>query len=137
MNENPDLVLNSVPEPETLVPGTEPQTQPVQEPTPEEVIAYLQLDPRNLQNDVQRLIRENKDFAQVYSRDIGNKAKARYQPEIDRLRQENEALALAVRQSQYSALTPEQVNDRFKSDPAFAQDYARTVHAPPASNYTG
>lgn len=129
MNENPDLVLNEVPPPEAPVtdPGTEAVTPTEQE---QEVIDYLQLDPRNLQAEVQRLIRENKDFAQVYSRDLGNKAKARYQPEIDRLRQENEALALAIRQREYSALPPEEVNNRFRNDPAFARDYAQTIHAP-------
>ena len=131
MNEQPDLVLNEVPPPELPViePGTEAGTTLEQEQQ-QEIINYLQLDPRNLQAEVQRLIRENKDFAQVYSRDLGNKAKARYQPEIDRLRQENEALALAIRQREYSALPPEEVNNRFRNDPAFARDYAQTIHAP-------
>lgn len=94
--------------------------------TPSETIT---INRKDLQAEIDRLRAEDSDFAQVYNRDIGNKAKQRYQPEIDRQKAINDALALSVRKEQYSQLTETEVNERFTKDPAFAKDYAEVTHA--------
>lgn len=85
---------------------------------------------KQLAADIDRLRLEDKDFAQVYSRDIGNKAAQRYKPEIEALRRQNDALALAIRRAEYGKLTQEEVNSKFTTDAKFAEDYARVTHAP-------
>ena len=109
--------------------GTEESTIVSQETVIDDA-DIIKLSRKDLQNEIERLRREDNDFAQVYNRDIGNKAKQRYQPEIDALRRTNEALQLVTRRNEYAGLTQEQVNERFSRDPKFAEDYARTIHAP-------
>ena len=135
--ESSNLALSSPPIPEE-VPGTPveevtPSTESVvegevsQEPVVDDVITISRKD---LDREIARLQREDKDFANLFNRTVGNKAAQRYKPTIDQLTAQNEALTLALRRQEYSALTPEQVNERFKTDAQFAQDYARVVHAP-------
>lgn len=135
MNENLALSDNpSMPEKfseeTTSETQTDEVTQPNQVPEPQvDTNDIITLSRKDLQNEIDRLRREDSDFAQVYNRDIGNKAKSRYQPEIDALRRNLEAQQLLVRRNEYAALTQEQVNERFKSDPQFAADYAKVTHA--------
>ena len=135
MTTERDLALSSPPIPEEVpatldgIPVTEPvvEEQVSQAPVDNDLITISRKD---LDREIARLQREDKDFANVFNRTIGNKAAQRYKPTIDQLTAQNEALTLALRRQEYSALTPEQVNERFKNDPVFAQDYARVVHAP-------
>ena len=135
MTTDRDLALSSPPMPEEVpatldgIPVTEPvvEEQVSQAPVDNDLITISRKD---LDREIARLQREDKDFANVFNRTIGNKAAQRYKPTIDQLTAQNEALTLALRRQEYSALTPEQVNERFKNDPVFAQDYARVVHAP-------
>ena len=131
MNEQRDLSFSSPPEPpeEVVIPTPVDGQVPTGEvpPVDPDIITIRR---STLQEDIGRLAREDKDFAQVYNRDIGNKAAQRYRPEIDRLTRTVDTLTTAQRRSEYERLTPEQVNDRFKTDPVFAADYAKVVHTP-------
>ena len=91
---------------------------------------FIKISRKEMAKEIERLRLEDKDFGQVYSRDIGVKAAQRYKPEIDKLTRQNEALTIAVKRSEYSRLTQEEVNDKFASDPQFAADYAKVVHTP-------
>ena len=132
-----NLALSSPPIPEE-VPGTPVEGTPVTEPVVEGEVSQepvvdndlITISRKDLDKEIARLQREDKDFANVFNRTIGNKAAQRYKPTIDQLTAQNEALTLALRRQEYSALSPEQVNERFKTDAQFAQDYARVVHAP-------
>ena len=136
MTQEQNLALSSPPNleevPATLdgIPVTEPvvEGEVSQEPVVDNDL--ITISRKDLDREIARLQREDKDFANVFNRTIGNKAAQRYKPTIDQLTAQNEALTLALRRQEYSALTPEQVNERFKNDPVFAQDYARVVHAP-------
>lgn len=104
------------------------ETPKVDDTQPDTSNDVITINRKELQATIDKLRLEDADFAQVYNRDIGNKAAQRYKPEIDTLRKQNEALALAVKQSEYSRLSPEEVNEKFKTDPAFARDYADVTH---------
>ena len=91
---------------------------------------FIRISRKELAKEIERLRIEDSDFAQVYNRDIGNKAAQRYKPQIDSLSKQNDALALAIRQQEYRALTQEEVNAKFTTDPSFAKDYADVIHAP-------
>ena len=92
---------------------------------------FIKLNRTQLAQEINRLLREDKDFAQVYTRDIGNKAKTRYQPQIDALTRQNEALVTAMRRAEFQQMTPEQINTRFQSDPEFAREYTEVLHSKP------
>lgn len=111
-------------------PAPEITPTPNQPVTPEEPNDYIRLSRKDLQREIDRLRVDDPDFAQVYNRDIGNKAASRYKPQLTLLQQQNEALALALRKENYSKLTEDEVNTRFRNDPAFAEDYAKVSHAP-------
>ena len=98
--------------------------------TPNEDADFIKISRKDIVKEIERLRLEDKDFGQVYSRDIGVKAAQRYKPEIERLTRQNEALTIAVKRGEYSGLTQEEVNSKFASDPEFAKDYARVIHAP-------
>lgn len=99
-------------------------------PTDSEDNDKIVLSRKELAKEINRLRAEDKDFAHVYSRDIGNKAAQRYKPEIDALRKQNETLQLALRRLEYSQLPEPELRNRFATDPEFAQDYARVIHTP-------
>ena len=92
---------------------------------------FIRISRKDLAAELERLRVEDKDFAQVYNRDVGNKAAQKYKPEIDLLKKNNEALTTLVRQRELAAMPQDEVTSKFATDPKFAEEYASIIHAKP------
>src|SRR3990167_5578701 len=133
---NQNLDLSPLPEDIINPPEQVIETPPSQEP--ETIVptddGFIRISRENLAADLRKLQREDERFREVFNQQVGAKAARDYRPRINELERQLTERDLLVRQQQYLALTPEQVNQRFQTDPVFAQDYARTVHFQPQGN---
>ena len=113
------------------------EVEPVVEPVIKEATTsqeaesqyLITLDRRNLQQQLLDLVNQDPDAKQIYNRSVGNQAARRYQPRIAELEAERDAWKQLHKQSEYSKLTQEEVNQRFTTDPEFAAEYARVIHS--------
>ena len=109
--------------------GTSEETivQTAETVIPDEEQHYVRIDKRNLAKEIDRLMSEDKDFAQVFSSKVGNKAARQYKPQIDELTrtaaeaQKNAFIYWA------KALPEDERNQRFQSDPNFAKAYTELI----------
>ena len=111
--------------PESSIPETPEST-----PSDEEV-HFIKLDRRNLQQEIARLEKEDPEFANTFNSYIGNKAKRKYQPQIDELHAQLEANRSELRRREILAMEDKDIDERFANDPAFAKEYAEIVHRDP------
>lgn len=107
---------------EEVVPGTTPV---------EEDYIRLPRDPKLLQQEIDRLEREDQGFAQIFGERVGRKAERKYTPEIKKRDAQIEALKFEKRQAEVALMTPDEIDKRFVEDPAFAKEYAELVHRKP------
>ena len=82
----------------------------------------------NTYQEVQRLIRENPEFANAFNQSVGNKAKRQYQPQIDELNTRLQMADNATRRMEIQGMDEEAIEQRFANDPSFAREYTETVH---------
>lgn len=136
-DEELDLVLGDHPI------FTTEETPPVEEtavetPQEDENQYFVRLDKRNLQQQLLDFVNQDPDARQIYNRSVGNQAAKRYQPRIQELEAERDTYRQLLLREQYSRLTPEEVNTRFKNDPEFARNYAAITHSniQPPNNQT-
>lgn len=112
---------------------TTPETPEVETPTtqePEKIV--LELDPDNIAGSFESFASTNPQASNVISSLMGNRAKLRYQPEIDRLNAQLEEQRLLVAQTQINAMSDEEVQQKLASDPTFRQQYDSVQNAGPA-----
>lgn len=100
-------------------------------PTPD-VSHLLSIDSTKLDAEIQRLQRENKEFANAFNRAVGNKAARQYKPRIQELESLLSLNQRELKRLEYSQLPSTEVDSRFRSDPEFAREYADVVHSTPA-----
>ena len=98
-------------------------------PSPDD--GFIKISRKDLANEIERLRLEDKEFAQVFSREVGNKAAQRYKPQIDLLSKNNDALNLILRQREIAAMPQEEITNKFATDPIFAKEYGEVIHAKP------
>lgn len=89
---------------------------------------FITIDRRKLDDELNRILAEDSEFRNIYNRSVGNNAARKYQPQIRERDEQIELYRKLLRREEYSKLTQEEVNDRFKSDPQFARDYSEVVH---------
>ncbi len=99
--------------------------------TPADEDYFIKIDTRNLYQELQRLDRDNEAFRTNFRTFTGRTAKRQYEPQIETLRAENEALRLAQRQQLIREMPAQDIETRFASDPEFAREYAEAIHAQP------
>ena len=111
--------------------GTEPAPSPPQTPPSEDESNFLRLDRRSLHQEISRLEREDKEFANAFNISVGNKAKLKYQPTIEEWKIRAEAAEQALRHSQIQSLPKEEQERRIAYDPQFAREWAEALHSQP------
>ena len=131
---NPDLEAPVI----DYAPGAEPTPEP-KESIPDaqqsdEEQHLLKIDRRNLHSEIARLQREDPDFANAYNTDLGRKAKAKWQSRVDELDTELQATKRKLREREILAMSEDDINEKFKVDPAFAKEYAEVVHRDPRAD---
>ena len=95
----------------------------------EDISQYLvTLDRRNFESSLHELLSKEAELRNIYNRDIGNNAARKYQPRIRELEGHLDTYRQLFRREQYSNLTQEEINNKFKSDPNFARSYAEAAH---------
>jgi hypothetical protein len=112
-------------------PVAEPQALPESE-TPDESEYFIKLDKRSLQQDIARLEREDREFANTLNTLIGRKAASKWQPEVQIRENTIKDLRMQIRKAEILALPAEEIEQKFAADPAFAREYAEVVHAQPS-----
>ena len=128
-NPEPEIQIEYAPDAEVV---PKPESQPIAEPdTLDEDKDYLKLDRKSLAQEINRLEREDPEFANVYNSNVGSKAKRKYQPQIDELNSRIESLNREIRRREILAMEDKEIDDKFASDPTFAKEYAEAVHRDP------
>lgn len=103
--------------------------QPIVEQPPEDESQYLiQIDRRQLDEQLRTLLQNDPEVRNIFNREVGNKAAARYKPEIAKYQQDLNTYRMLLRREQFAKLPQEEVNKRFESDPNFARAYAEVQH---------
>ena len=92
---------------------------------------FIQIRRQDLHKEISRLEREDKDFANAFNTAVGRKAARQYQARLEELEAERESTQKVFRRAELLALPADEVNRRFKSDPAFAKEYSELVHYDP------
>ena len=112
--------------PDATNPPPDPDTA-----APEATPNLLSLDRTKLHTELQRLERDDKEFANALNTFVGRKAARQYQPQIEELRAANAALEMASRRQQIASMPDADIEQRFRTDPRFAREYAEIVHSSP------
>ena|SRR3990167_5756136 len=86
------------------------------------------LDRRNFEANLRELLTKEPELRNIYNRDVGNNAARRYQPRIKELEDHVATYQQLFHREQFSKLTPEEVNEKFQSDPEFARAYTAATH---------
>src|SRR3990167_6208311 len=109
---NQSLDLSPLPEDILNPPSPVEVTPPSQEPEPVVPVddGFIHISRENLAAELRRLQREDERFREVFNQQVGAKAARDYRPRINELERQLTERDLLVRQQQYLALTPEQVN---------------------------
>lgn len=111
--------------------ATTPEPKLPESSAPEATPNLLSIDRTKLHTELQRLERDDKEFANALNTLVGRKAARTYQPKIEELQSANVTLNLALRRQQIAAMSEEEVEQRFASDPQFAREYTEIVHSSP------
>lgn len=128
-NQEPEIQIELAPDAEVV---PKPESQPIAEPdTLDEDKDYLKLDRKSLAQEITRLEREDPEFANVLNSIVGNKAKRKYQPQIEELNANLESTKRELRRREILAMEDKEIDDKFASDPTFAKEYADIVHRDP------
>lgn len=125
----PETPTNPVGEEGTT--ATSAPATPEASETPAEEDPYIKIDSRNIYQELARLDRENEAFRNNLRTFTGRTAKRQYEPQLELLKAENEALKLAKKQAEILAMPAQTIEERFAKDPEFARDYADAIHAQP------
>ena len=108
-----------------------PATPAAQEEARPESDNFYRLERARLYEEIARLDRDDPVFRENVRTFGGRKTKREMESEVSVLRAELEALKLQQRQAQFRAMDPEDIEQRFSTDPEFAKQYAETVHGKP------
>jgi hypothetical protein len=127
--EEEDEQAAEVAEPESESEETPEASGPAEETKEEDFL--LKLDRRNLYQEFSRLEREDQEAANVLNSLIGRKASRKYDPQIRQLQEELEELRSQKRQLEIRSMKPEEIEEKFRTDPTFAEEYAKAVHDKP------
>lgn len=123
LDENPFLTEHPVDS------STEPTQEEVETPTQEDESQYLiTLDRRNFNEELNKLLSNEPEFRNAFNREVGNNAARKYQPQIRRYEADLDTYRALLRREQFGKLSEEEINERFKSDPQFAEAYTQAVH---------
>lgn len=109
----------------------EPQAQPESTPVTDESQFLITIDRRQLQAEIARLEREDREFANHLNTLVGRKAATKWQPEIQMREQEIRNLRTQMRRTEILAMPAEEIEQKFQQDPAFAREYAEVIHSQP------
>ena len=114
--------------PSDAVATSQEESQPDQPVIEDESQYLITLDRRQFEAQLMDLIAKDAEIRNIYNRSVGNKAASQYQPTIKKLESDLDTYRALLRREKYSKLSEEEINQRFREDPAFAQDYSRIVH---------
>lgn len=119
---------------EVVVPDPEPVTtpEPVVESTPpvaEDETQFIKISRASLHQDLRRLIDEDADLRNAVNTYGGRKAKREWEAKLREIEVERDAVRLELEKRQIKEMDPEEVERRFRDEPAFARKYAETIHA--------
>lgn len=92
---------------------------------------FYRLEKARLYEEIARLDREDPVFRENVRTFGGRKTKREMESEVTVLKAELEALKLQQRQQAFKAMDPEDIEQRFSTDPEFAQQYTATLHGKP------
>lgn len=121
LDENPFLTEHPVDEPTTQ--------EDVETPNQEDESQYLiTLDRRKFNEELNNLLSNEPEFRNAFNREVGNSAARKYQPQIRKQEADLDTYRALLRREQFGKLSEEEVNERFKSDPQFAEAYTQAVH---------
>ena len=112
-------------------PTVESTPEPTPTPEPADEDYYLKIDKRNLNQEINRLLKEEKEFANLFNTNVGRKAKSQYQSQLESLELERNNLRQELRRHEINAMKDAEIEEKFRTDPIFAKEYASIVHADP------
>lgn len=118
----------------------ESAVEPVESPAPVEPVDearsqdneedfFLKIDKRQPYQSLRQLADQEKSLRDAIETMVGRKAKAKYEPELEALRAELEVVKRQRLRDELKSLDDEAINERFRTDPNFAQTYAREFHS--------
>ncbi len=136
--DTPDEEAAPVEELEAPVAESEEAPESVEVPAEEEAPAeeepdyLLKLDKRNFYQELSRLEQEDAEVRNILNTLVGRKASREYKPQLERLRMEMEELRATNRDLTLKSMTPQEIEEKFRTDADFAKEYAEAVHSQPA-----
>ena len=92
---------------------------------------WIQLNPKQLQAEINRLREENPDFLRIFNTEVGNAAARKYQPQIQARDRQLESERKLRRRLEIERMDEKEIETKFASDPEFAREYADLVHFKP------
>ena len=120
LDENPFLAEHPV---------EEDVQEEIETPSQEDESQYLiTLDRRNFNEALNTLLSNEPEFRNAFNREVGNSAARKYQPQIRKYEADLDTYRALLRREQFGKLSEEEINERFKSDPNFAEAYTQAVH---------
>lgn len=93
--------------------------------------SYIRIDKRNLSGELNRVLREDKDFANLYYSHVGSKAAERYNPVVRQQEFELQELRRERRKAELEAMPDAEVERRFATDQQFAREWTEFAHDNP------
>ena len=94
----------------------------------QDVISFRRSD---FTQEVRRWQREHPDIANQINSLVGDKAKIKYEPQLEELREHNRVLAREIRRREILAMPEEALTKKYNEDVAFRHEYADLVDADP------
>ena len=126
------VVLDDTAESVVSDPETVTTPEPVVEPTPpvaEDENQFIKISRASLHQDLRRLIDEDADLRNAVNTYGGRKAKREWEAKLKEIEVERDAIRLELEKRQIKEMDTEEVERRFREEPAFAKKYAETIHA--------
>lgn len=90
---------------------------------------FFKISRASLHQDLRRLIDEDADLRNAVNTYSGRKAKREWEAKLKEIELERDAVRLELEKRQIKEMDPEEVERRFRDEPAFARKYAETIHA--------